>query len=166
MSTNTNSSIYIIFVIILISSSLMSSFKTLNYFAFQSFDLERTWRWFFQKCVVKLCFHLMCWGSLNLGPWEITFRRLSCWMIFRSTVITCPDGLHWKGLWEQSQVRGFLGYSSMLILAGILYHLILSLLLLWISWNHRSKPTISKQFSIIYVNTLLFFFLLYFFIID
>jgi hypothetical protein len=31
----------------------------------------------------------MCWGSLNLGPWEITFRRLSCWMIFRSPVITC-----------------------------------------------------------------------------
>jgi hypothetical protein len=57
----------------------------------------------------------MCWGSLNLGPWEITFRRLSCWMIFRTPVITCPDGLYWKGEWEQSQVRGFLRYSSMLI---------------------------------------------------
>jgi hypothetical protein len=31
---------------------------------------------------------------------------------------------------------------------GMLYHLILSLLLLWISLNHRSKPTTSKQFSI------------------
>ena len=50
----------------------------------------------------------MCWGSLNLGPWEITFLRFSCWMIFRSPVITCPDGLYWKGEWEQSQVRGFL----------------------------------------------------------
>jgi hypothetical protein len=45
--------------------------------------------------ILKLCFQLMCWGSLNLGPWEITFRRLSCWMIFRSPVITCPDGLYW-----------------------------------------------------------------------
>ena len=36
------------------------------------------------------------------------------------------------------------------------YHLILSLLLLWISLNHRSKPTTTKQFSIIYVNRLLF----------
>jgi hypothetical protein len=36
-------------------------------------------------------------------------------MIFRSPVITCPDGLYWKGKWEQSQVRGFLRYSSMLI---------------------------------------------------
>jgi hypothetical protein len=34
---------------------------------------------------------------------------------------------------------------------GMLYHLILSLLLLWISLNHRSKPTTSKQFSIIYI---------------
>jgi hypothetical protein len=58
--------------------------------------------------ILKLCFQLMCWGSLNLGPWEITFRRLSCWMIFRSPVITYPDGLYWKGEWEQSQVRGFL----------------------------------------------------------
>ena len=47
----------------------------------------------------------MCWGSLNLGPWEITFRRLSCWMIFRSPVITCPDGLYWKGEWEQRVLK-------------------------------------------------------------
>ena len=33
---------------------------------------------------------------------------------------------------------------------GMLYHLILSLILLWISLNHRSKPTTSKQFSILY----------------
>jgi hypothetical protein len=46
--------------------------------------------------ILKLCFQLMCWGFLNLGPWEITFRRLSCWMIFRSPVITCPDGLYWN----------------------------------------------------------------------
>ena len=32
---------------------------------------------------------------------------------------------------------------------GMHYHLILSLLLLWISLNHRSKPTTTKQFSII-----------------
>ena len=32
---------------------------------------------------------------------------------------------------------------------GMLYHLILSLLLLWINLNHRSKPTTSKQFSIL-----------------
>jgi hypothetical protein len=31
-------------------------------------------------------------------------------MIFRSPVITCPDGLYWKGEWEQSQVREFLRY--------------------------------------------------------
>jgi len=34
---------------------------------------------------------------------------------------------------------------------GMLYHPILSLLLLWISLNHRSKPTTSKQFSILYI---------------
>jgi hypothetical protein len=43
------------------------------------------------------------WTHNFSGPWEITFRRLSCWMIFRSPVITCPDGLYWKGEWEQSQ---------------------------------------------------------------
>jgi hypothetical protein len=42
--------------------------------------------------------------------------------------------------------------SSLIQLSfGMLYHLILSLLLLWISLNHRSKPTTSKQFSIIYI---------------
>jgi hypothetical protein len=41
--------------------------------------------------------------------------------------------------------------SSLIQLSfGMLYHLILSLLLLWISLNHRSKPTTSKQFSILY----------------
>ena len=34
---------------------------------------------------------------------------------------------------------------------GMLYHLILSLLLLWISLNHRSKPTTTKQSSILYI---------------
>jgi hypothetical protein len=56
----------------------------------------------------------MCWGSLNLGPWKITFRRLSWWMIFRSPVITCPDGLYWKGEWEQSEVREVLVYVNIL----------------------------------------------------
>jgi len=36
------------------------------------------------------------------------------------------------------------------VVLGMLYHLILSLLLLWISSNHRSKPTTTKQFSILY----------------
>ena len=34
---------------------------------------------------------------------------------------------------------------------GMLYHLTFSLLLLWLSLNHRSKPTTSKQFSILYI---------------
>jgi hypothetical protein len=47
--------------------------------------------------------------------------------------------------------------SSLIQLSfGMHYHLILSLLLLWISLNHRSKLTTTKQFSIIYVNRLLF----------
>ena len=47
--------------------------------------------------------------------------------------------------------------SSLIQLSfGMHYHLIVSLLLLWISLNHRSKPTTTKQFSIIYVNRLLF----------
>ena len=46
---------------------------------------------------------------------------------------------------------------------GILYRLLLSLLLLWISLNHRSKPTISKLFFILYIIckyvTFFFFFI-------
>jgi hypothetical protein len=34
---------------------------------------------------------------------------------------------------------------------GKYYHLILSLLLLWISLNYRSKTTTTKQFSILYI---------------
>ena len=42
--------------------------------------------------------------------------------------------------------------SSLIQLSfGMLYHLILSLLLLWISFNHRSKPTTFKPFSILYI---------------
>ena len=42
--------------------------------------------------------------------------------------------------------------SSLIQLSfGMHYHLILSLLLLWISLNHRSKPTTSKQFSTLYI---------------
>jgi hypothetical protein len=51
----------------------------------------------------------------------ITFRRLSCWMIFRSPVITCPDGLFWRGEWEQSQVRGFLMFLLAIALSAFLY---------------------------------------------
>jgi hypothetical protein len=46
---------------------------------------------------------------------------------------------------------------------GMLYRLILSLVLLWISLNHRSKPTTSKQFSILYIcKYVAFFFLFYY----
>ena len=42
---------------------------------------------------------------IEFRPMRNHLRRLSLWMIFRSPVITCPDGLYWKGEWEQSQVR-------------------------------------------------------------
>ena len=41
-------------------------------------------------------------------------------------------------------------FFPQLLSFGMHYHLILSLLLLWISLNHRSKPTTTKQFSILY----------------
>jgi sensor c-di-GMP phosphodiesterase-like protein len=58
--------------------------------------------------------------------------------------------------------------SSLIQLSfGMLYRLILSLLLLWISLNHRSKPTTTKQFSILYIcKYVTFFFFFFFFIID
>ena len=53
---------------------------------------------------------------------------------------------------------------------GMHYHLMLPLLLLWISLNDRYKPTITKQFSIlytnVYVNTLLFLFFYYWLIVN
>ena len=51
---------------------------------------------------------------------------------------------------------------------GMYYHLILSLLLLWISSNHRSKPTIctTKQFSILYICKYVTFFLLLLLIVN
>ena len=43
-------------------------------------------------------------------------------------------------------------FSSLIQLSfGMLYHLILSLLLLWISLNHRSKPTTSKMLTLFLV---------------
>ena len=44
---------------------------------------------------------------------------------------------------------------------GMLEHLIFSLLLLLISLNHRSKPTTTKQFSILYICKYVTFFLLF-----
>ena len=53
--------------------------------------------------------------------------------------------------------------SSLIQLSfGMLYHLVLSLLLLWISLNHRSKPTTSKQFSILYICKYVTFSFLFF----
>jgi hypothetical protein len=53
--------------------------------------------------------------------------------------------------------------SSLIQLSfGMLYHLVLSLLLPWISLNHRSKPTTSKQFSILYICKYVTFSFLFF----
>ena len=49
---------------------------------------------------------------------------------------------------------------------GMLYHLILSLLLLWISLNHISKPTTTKQFSIYICKYVTFSPLIYWLIIN
>ena len=58
--------------------------------------------------------------------------------------------------------------SSLIQLSfGMLYRLILSLLLLLISLNNRSKPTTSKQLSILYIcKYVIIFFFLVFLIID
>ena len=57
--------------------------------------------------------------------------------------------------------------SSLIQLSfGMLYRRILSLLLLWISLNHRSKPTTSKQFSILYTCKYVTFFFFFLLLID
>jgi hypothetical protein len=74
-------------------------FQTLTIF-WQSkhLSIEPCQRHIFKWCIFYIL--AICkYGRLGLGFW----RLLSCWMIFRSPVITCPDGLYWKGEWEQSQ---------------------------------------------------------------
>jgi hypothetical protein len=68
-----------IFLAILFRPLCFIAPKTINSFAFQSFDLERTWWRLFEKCVVRTKFDIYVFIKRNSMQTTIVATRNSVW---------------------------------------------------------------------------------------